>query len=84
MAPSMHQDTAREKVVNKGPITFLTTLGASALPRQGGLRALTILRAMLAGALCFWQVQQSRTGPWGRGQTKHASRSSRLGGLAQG
>ena len=35
-------------------------------------------------SLCSWQVQPSRTGPWRRGQRKHAYRSSRLGGLAQG
>ena len=83
MAASESRDIAREKVVNKGPIALLTTLGAGALPRQGGLHALTIPGAMLPGALCSWQVQPSRTS-WRRGQTKHAPRSSRLGGLAQG
>ena len=57
-----------------------STLGACAWRRQGSLRAVTLPETMPEGVLCSWQVQPSRTGgPWGRGQRKHAYRSSRLG-----
>ena len=60
----MSCDTVRRELL------LLPTLCACALPRQGGLRALTIPVAMLAEALCSWQVQSSWTGPWGRGQVE--------------
>ena len=59
-------------------------LGACPLPWQSGLCALTIPGVTPAGALCSWQVQPNWTGPSGRGRTKHAFQSSRLGGLAKG